>query len=141
MRRFASALLLVAIASLANPAFAREPVVVTKLLSTTTTASGQKIILPQGDARLIVSRFVIQPGATLPVHEHPAQRYAYVLSGNLRVTLSETGQTFDYKPGDFIVEVRDQWHFGTAMGSEPVVLLVIDQTTGGEGNTMLQGQK
>lgn len=136
--RYAAILLLAGLAG--HPAWATEPVEVTRLLSTTVTASGQPIILPQHDARVVVSRFVIQPGVTLPVHEHMAQRYAYVESGRLRVTLSDSDRSIDYAAGDFIVEVRDQWHYGTALGSEPVVLVVIDQTEGGEANTVLRQQ-
>lgn len=123
---------------LALPALAAEPVTVTELLSTQATASGQPILLPQHDMRLIVSRFLIPPGATLPVHKHPWPRYAYVLAGHLRVTLTATSQVFEYQPGDFIVEAQDQWHFGTAIGTEPVTLLVIDQVESGHANTVLQ---
>lgn len=133
---FGLTLILVAV-----PALAAEPVVVTPLLSTQKTASGQPIVLPQHNVQLIVSRFVIQPGATLPVHEHPYQRYAYVLSGHLTVTLADTKQVLQYGPGDFIVEVRDEWHSGTAVGSEPVVLVVIDQVEAGHNNTVLQGTR
>jgi quercetin dioxygenase-like cupin family protein len=127
-----------ALALLAAPVFAAQPVEVTPILSTQTTASGQPIRLPQHDVQLVVSRYVIPPGATLAVHKHPSQRYAYVLSGHLTVTLSDTGQVFDYKPGDFVVEVRDEWHYGTATGTEPVVLLVIDQVEPGQTNTVLR---
>ncbi len=122
----------------AVPSFAGEPVTVAQLLSTQTTPSGQPIVLPQHDVQLVVSRFVIAPGATLPTHLHPWQRYGYLLAGHLRVTLTETGQVFDYKPGDFIVEVSNTWHFGTAVGDEPAVLLVIDQAEAGHSNTVLQ---
>jgi len=122
----------------ATPAFAGEPVTVTQLLSTHTTASGQPIVLPQHDVQLVVSRFVVAPGATLPTHLHPWQRYGYLLAGHLRVTLAETGQVLDYEPGDFIVEVTNTWHSGTAVGDEPAVLLVIDQVEAGHSNTLLQ---
>jgi quercetin dioxygenase-like cupin family protein len=49
-----------------------------------------------------------------------------VLAGNLRVTDTDTKQVFNYKPGDFIVEVIGQWHFAENTGSTPVRLLVID---------------
>ncbi len=117
---------------------AAEPVRATRLLSTRTTASGQPIVLPQRDAELIVTRLVIPPGTTLPTHEHPFQRYAYVVAGHLAVTLADTGQVFDYRAGDFVVEVRNQWHYGTAVGDQPVVLLVIDQVEAGHANTILK---
>ena len=118
------------------PALAAPPVAVTQLLATQTTVSGQPIVLPQHDVELIVTRLVIQPGATLPVHEHPYQRYGYVLSGHLTVTMSDTKREFHYRPGEFIVEARDQWHFGKAVGNEPLVLLVIDQVEAGHDNTI-----
>lgn len=122
----------------AVPAYAAEPVTVTQLLSTQTTPARQPIMLPQRDVQLVVSRFVIAPGAALPTHMHPCQRYGYLLARHLKVTLTETGQAFDYKPGDFIVEVSNVWHSGTVVGNEPAVLLVIDQVEAGHRNTLLQ---
>jgi quercetin dioxygenase-like cupin family protein len=110
---------------------ARKPVTVTPLATASTTASGQPIALPTGPVTVSVSRYVIEPGAKLPVHKHPNQRYAYVQAGNLAVYDVDTGQRFDYKPGDLIVEVLDQWHYGENTGAVPVELLVIDQTPAG----------
>lgn len=105
----------------------RNPITVTPLVSTATTASGQPIVMPSGTTTVLVSRFVIAPGAKLPVHKHPYPRYAYVEAGNLAVYDAETGKRYDYKSGDFIVEVIDQWHYGENIGAVPVQLLVIDQ--------------
>ncbi len=101
-------------------------VVVTPLLTTVTTASGQPIILPRGRARLIVSTYVIAPGARLPVHRHLYPRYAYVLDGQLRVTEVKTHRKFDYKKGDFVAEMIGAEHFGENTGDIPLRLLVID---------------
>ncbi|MDQ6433061.1 cupin domain-containing protein [Mesorhizobium sp. LHD-90] len=124
------------------PALALDPapqsVVVTPLASTNVTAAGQPIVLPAKDARVIVSNFEIAPGATLPVHKHPYQRYAYVLAGALRVTNAETGESTDYKPGDFIVEMVGRWHQGANIGTDTVRLLVIDQVEGDLPNTLLK---
>ena len=112
-------------------------VTVTQLLSTTVTASGQPIVLPHKNAQIVASIFVVAPGAALPVHKHPYPRYAYVLSGNLRVTNKDTGQSDTYKTGDFIVEAVGQWHAGANIGEEPVKLLVIDIVEQGQTNTVL----
>jgi quercetin dioxygenase-like cupin family protein len=117
-----------------------QAVVVNPVLSTTTTASGQPIALPQHDAQVMVSTYDIAPGAKLPVHKHPFPRYAYVLAGTLRVTNQETGTATDYQAGQFIVEVLDTWHFGENIGADPVRLLVIDQVEAGQGNTVLQAK-
>ena len=132
---------LFALMSSTLPSSAAEPATVTQLLSTQTTPSGQPIVLPQHNVQLLVSRFEIAPGAALPTHMHPWQRYGYLIAGHLRVTLTETGQVFDYKPGDFIVEVSNTWHSGTPVGDEPVVLLVIDQVEAGHDNTVLQNAR
>ncbi|MBS7698838.1 cupin domain-containing protein [Chelatococcus sp. YT9] len=113
-------------------------VVVTPLVATTITASGQPITLPKGNAEVIVSTFDIAPGATLPVHKHPFPRYAYVLAGDLRVTNTDTKKSDDYKAGDFIVEMIGEWHQGTNIGTTPVKLLVIDQVDKGAVNTVLR---
>lgn len=101
-----------------------------------TTNSGQPILAPEGPLSLTVSRVTIPAGASLPVHKHPYQRLAYVESGALTVRNLDTGGSVDFKPGDTIVEARDQWHTGTASSAGPVVLLVIDQTPPGKANTV-----
>lgn len=116
------------------------PVVVREVFSGNTTAAGQPIVLPQKNARLVVSTYDIAPGARLPVHKHPAPRYAYVLAGTLTVTDAESGEAKTYSAGDVIVEMVDRWHYGANTGSEPVRLLVIDQTEGTAPNTELRAK-
>jgi quercetin dioxygenase-like cupin family protein len=116
------------------------PVRVRELLDAVVTASGQPITLPQGDVHVVVSTYEVAPGVTLPEHEHHYQRYGYMLSGELRITNTETGKTNDYKPGDFIVESRAQWHKAESIGHAPVKLLVIDQVNAGENNVELRNK-
>jgi quercetin dioxygenase-like cupin family protein len=109
-----------------------------RIFSATTTNSGQPIVLPKSNVEVVVWMYDIPAGSKLPVHKHPSQRYAYVLSGTLQVTDVENGRTFEYKPGDFIVEMVDGWHYGNNNGKEPVRLLVIDQVEKGQANTILK---
>jgi len=144
MRRLASLLTFgcMAVASLGT-AHGQGPsgITVTPLKSANTTASGQPLVLPSNPAMVSVSRYVIAPGAKLPVHKHPHARYAFVQAGNLTVYDADTGQRFDYKPGEFIVEILDGWHYGENAGAEDVVLLVVDQTPDGSpGNTIVRPQ-
>jgi quercetin dioxygenase-like cupin family protein len=127
-----------ALTSFALPALAKQPVTTEPVVSTQETASDQPIVLPQHDVQLIVTRLTIPAGATLPEHEHPYQRYGYVLSGRLKVTMSDTGKSFTYGPGDFIVEMRNQWHSAKPIGDQPVMLLVIDQVAPGHSNVVLR---
>jgi quercetin dioxygenase-like cupin family protein len=109
-------------------------VTITPVWSATTTVSGQPIEVP-ARPEVVVSRYQIPPGITLPLHQHPYPRYAYVLSGTLEVAVSG-GKTFRYQAGDFIVEVVNQWHAGKNAGDTPVQLLVIDQVVPGHSNTI-----
>jgi quercetin dioxygenase-like cupin family protein len=128
-----------ALLMLAVPLSARaEAVKITPLLSTAVTSSGQPIVLPQGNIQLITSIYEIAPGAKLPEHEHNAQRYGYLMSGRLRITNTETGKSDEFKPGDFIVEARGQWHKAESIGTEPIKLLVIDQVEPGDKTTVLR---
>lgn len=102
-------------------------VVVTPVTKTTTTITGQPILLPDGNPEVTVSIYEIPPGANLPQHRHPSARYGYMLSGHLRITNADTGEVSDFKEGDFIVESRGQWHSAVNPDDEPIKLLVIDQ--------------
>jgi quercetin dioxygenase-like cupin family protein len=115
------------------------PAVMTKVLTTTTTSSGQPITLPKSDVEVIVTILEIQPHAQLPRHLHPYPRYGYVLEGALKITNDETGTTEVFKAGDFIVEAIGQWHHAETLGDSPVKLLVIDQVEGRKtGNTVVR---
>jgi len=117
---------------------APKNVVVTPLLSTSVTSSGQPIMLPAKDATVIVSTYEIAAGARLPEHKHPYPRYGYLLAGELRITNTETGHTETYKPGAFIIESIDQWHYAQNVGAGPAKLLVIDQVEHAKDNVVLR---
>lgn len=115
-----------------------QAVDINTLMETTHTITGQPIQLPAAP-KLVVSHYTIQPGASLPLHKHPAQRYAYILSGEIDVTFPDLGKAFHSKAGDFIAEGRGQWHAGKNNGDAPVELLVIDQMPeGATTNTIMK---
>jgi quercetin dioxygenase-like cupin family protein len=109
-----------------------------RIFAATTTNAGQPIKLPQGNVEVVVWMYDIPAGSKLPIHKHPSQRYAYVLQGTLQVTDVAGGRSFEYKPGDFIVEMVDGWHYGANNGRQSVRLLVIDQVEKGQANTILK---
>ncbi|MGO9602253.1 MAG: cupin domain-containing protein [Candidatus Binataceae bacterium] len=113
-------------------------VTATPILSTRTTASGQPIDVPV-HPEVVVSRLEIAPHGAIPMHKHPYPRYAYVLSGNLEITVPG-GTVYRYKTGDFIAEVINQWHIGRNAGDTPVRLLVIDQVVPGHSNTVYRAE-
>lgn len=106
----------------------------TILNRTATTATGQRIALPQGPVEVVISRTEIPAGGALPMHKHPWPRYAYVESGRLRVHWERAGLTREFGAGDAVVEAIDEWHEGASIGTEPVRLIVVDQVPPGETN-------
>ena len=114
------------------------PVVITPVISSSTTAAGQPITLPQKDVEVAVSIYDIAPGAKLAVHQHPYPRYAYVLAGTLQVTDADSGASTTYKAGDFVIEMIGKWHQGANIGADPVKLLVIDQFERGATQTVVR---
>lgn len=128
------------LASTIGIAHAADATTITPVISTTQTATGQPIEVP-ANPQLIVTTVEIPPGAKLPIHKHPFARYGYVLEGTLTGTQIETGDTFTYTQGQFIVEMRDQWHSAVNATNAPVKLLVIDQVPVGTAtNTIPQQQ-
>lgn len=120
------------------PAPAPPQITVKSLASATETASGQPIVFPSGSGRVVVSEYMITPGAALPLHHHPYPRVAYVLQGRLEVTDKDTGQDFVYKAGDVVIEVIGQRHFGHNSGDEAVRLIVFDTVPAdSEGNVVI----
>jgi quercetin dioxygenase-like cupin family protein len=125
---------------LASPLEASEhdAVIVKPVLSTSVTASGQPLSFPKNNAQVRVSTYEIAPGAALPEHKHVYLRYGYVMAGTLVVTNTETGKSDVYHGGDFIIEAIGQWHKAANVGTEPVLLLVIDQAEKDQNNVIMR---
>ena len=108
---------------------------VTPVARTSTTITGQPIIVPE-KPDVIVSIATFPPGARLPEHQHLHPHYVYVLQGVLTVVNTDANKTLEVKAGDFVVEMQDTWHYGINNGAVPVKLLVIDQVPTGAANNM-----
>ena len=121
---------------------AREPapVVVKEIVRTMKNDVGQAITVPSGHLQLVVSTYDIAPGARLPQHKHPFERYAYVIQGDLMVEQVGSSSSRVYHAGEFVVESVNRWHFGQAIGEVPVKLLVIDQLPPGRKATVLRSR-
>ena len=119
-----------------GPTAGADPLSLRTVIDTDKTVLGQPLALPHHEPRVIVTVLEIAPGASLPRHMHPFQRYAFVLDGELTVTF-DGGKQFHYHAGNFIVEAVDTWHFGANPGKVPVRLLVIDQVEDSQSNTIL----
>ncbi|MGH6872594.1 MAG: cupin domain-containing protein [Rhizomicrobium sp.] len=100
--------------------------VTTPVAKTTTTVTGQTIVVPPNpEVRVVTVTF--PPGARLPVHKHLFPHYVYVLKGTLTVVNVETGKSMQMREGSFFAEMIDTWHYGINNTAAPIDLLVIDQ--------------
>jgi quercetin dioxygenase-like cupin family protein len=109
---------------------------VTLLARSATTVTGQSLATPETPFEAVISRSQLPPGGVLPMHKHPWPRYAYVMSGRLRVSYEESGLVREFGPGEAVIEAIDQWHMGEVIGDRPVVLIVFDQVPPGRSNVV-----
>lgn len=123
---------------LALPASAAGPVVSTPIDKTTATWTGQPIALPQGPVQVVSQIIEIPVGGSLAVHKHPYPRFAYVLSGRLKVTNDDAGKTLMFEPGAYVVEAVGQWHHAEVVGDAPVRLVVMDEVPPGASNVVMK---
>ena len=113
--------------------------VVTPIVRTARTISGQPLRLPKEEAEVAAAAVDIPAGGALPIHQHPWSRFVYVERGSLRVYNHDTGASLDFQAGQVLPEVVAQWHEARALGTAPVRLIVIDLVPPGVNNTIMKG--
>ena len=82
--------------------------------------------------QVTILRIGIPVGEKLPMHKHPILNVGYLTKGELTVR-SEKGDELVLHPGDPIVELVDEWHYGESTGTEDaeiVITYVGDQADG-----------
>ncbi len=129
------ALLIGSAASAQTPA---PPPLAGEMFRQSRTVTGQTLELPAGPVEMIISVRDVPTGGMVPMHRHRWQRYAYVESGRIRLTVPEASLVREFGPGEIIVEPRGQWHEGRAVGDAPVRLIVLDQLPPGQNNMELK---
>lgn len=112
--------------------------VVTPIIRSASTISGQPLRLPQGPAEVAAAAVDIPAGGSLPIHQHPWSRFVYVERGNLRVVNHDTGSSMDFEAGQVLPEVVAQWHEARSLGGEAVRLIVLDLVPPGVNNTVMK---
>ena len=95
-----------------------------KVIETTTHWNGQPIKPIHIDhPQVTILRITIPVGEKLPMHKHPILNVGYLTKGELTVR-SEKGDELVLKPGDPIVELVNEWHYGESTGSEDAEIVV-----------------
>lgn len=97
-------------------------VVAKPLLRTARTSAGTPLSFPAAGGEVAGLEVTIPAGTSTGWHLHRHSGFAYVVSGQLRVRLSDS-TSHVYKPGEAFAEVVDQLHEGTALGKDDVRLI------------------
>lgn len=108
----------------AHPADGQGEVKVTQIAKATTQWDGTPLPnYPSKNPEITILSYEIAPGTRLPTHKHPVINAGVILQGSLSV-VSKDGKRLILNPGDSIVELVDQWHYGLNEGPEPVKLIM-----------------
>jgi quercetin dioxygenase-like cupin family protein len=102
---------------------ATEGVKVIPLAKETTSWDGRPIVYPQGEAEMTALLVEIAPGAQTGWHHHVVPNFAYMLQGELELTLDD-GRVRLLRAGDELPEVVNRPHNGRNVGKSPVKLVV-----------------
>ena len=126
----AFALLALSIPTRAGEAYSKS-VSVRSLLKTTTTSEGRPLSFPKDSAEVSGIEVTIPAGGSTGWHSHEHSGFAYVLSGKLQVTTSDSTRRV-FGPGDAFAEVVGTAHEGSALGKEDVKLVAFFLTSKGK---------
>jgi quercetin dioxygenase-like cupin family protein len=104
------------------------------IIDTNTTMAGQPLVLPPSPAQVVATRIFMPANSTIGTHMHFWPRYVYVESGEVRLTLTDSGVTQTFRAGEMIVEPIGKWHSGEVVGD--TILLATEQVPPGRCNTV-----
>ncbi|HMG47576.1 MAG TPA: cupin domain-containing protein [Allosphingosinicella sp.] len=99
------------------------------------TITRQALARPPTPFQLLVTQVTYAPGHVIACHKHSYPRYVYVQAGHLRVTTYNPRVEHHFTAGQIVVEAIDQWHEGRVMGSEPLMLVAVEQVPPGRDNS------
>jgi len=114
---------------------ASEGVKATVILNSDSSWNGAKLAYPEGQAEVTGMIIEVAPGAETGWHLHSVPSFAYLLEGNLEVTL-KSGDTKSLTAGEALSEVVNTLHNGRNVGDVPVKLVVF--YAGAAGSTLTE---
>lgn len=101
-----------------------EGIQVRQIVKATTQWNGKPLpAYPSKNPEITILSYEIAPGVRLPMHKHPVINAGVIMQGRLTVVAKDGGQLI-LIPGDSIVELVNEWHYGINEGTEPVKLIM-----------------
>jgi quercetin dioxygenase-like cupin family protein len=98
------------------------------------TIAGQPLVAPPGPMEVTTTRIAFPAQTAIPMHMHFWPRYVYVESGEVRVTVLDSGDPRTFKAGQLIVEPLQKWH--SVVVAKGTVLIAVEQVPPGGCNTI-----
>jgi quercetin dioxygenase-like cupin family protein len=87
----------------------------------TEAADDVYLALLAGGDEMNVQHFRIEPGASVPVHDHPHEQVGYIVAGELTFVAGEDGEEIVVGPGDSYSLAGGEPHGAENRGDDPVV--------------------
>lgn len=91
-----------------------------------------------GQPEITILKITIQPGVSLPMHEHPYINAGVLMTGELTVVRKDNGKTLHLKAGDSITELVNTWHYGINEGKVPAEIIVFYAGVKGKPVTIIE---
>ncbi|MDR2001166.1 MAG: cupin domain-containing protein [Zoogloeaceae bacterium] len=110
-------------------------VTVQPLAQAQSTWDGKALAYPEGRAEVTAMQVEIALGAETGWHQHSVPSFAYMLQGELEITLKD-GTVNRLKAGDAVFEVVGTTHNGRNVGDVPVKLVVFYAGAAGKALSM-----
>lgn len=109
---------------------------VDKLLVSSTTYTGKPLAYNKSDSPEVTAIVVhIPPGGSTGWHKHPIPVYAYMLDGELTISMTD-GSSYLFRKGEVILEVLNTLHNGVNKGDKEATLMVFYSGTAGQPNVV-----
>ena len=108
--------------SMAGQAFADGHV--KRIISTSETALGNKIVYPAGEAKVTAFEFTVPVGAPVPAHTHSFPILLMIQQGEVTLDYGD-GKSKVYRPGDAFIEDVGVVQTATNTGDVPIKALVV----------------
>ena len=107
------------------PAWGGNKVTSHKVLSGSTTQTGQSIEYPkEGSAQITSIRLEFEPGDEVGWHKHLAPSHIYVIEGTVTVEFSD-GRQQGFEAGKGFIPVLNVWHNARNLGTGPATALLV----------------
>ncbi|WP_299008423.1 cupin domain-containing protein [uncultured Shewanella sp.] len=93
---------------------------------------------PAGQPEITILKITVQPGVSLPMHEHPYINAGILTKGQLTLGRQDNDKKYHLKAGDGFTELVNIWHYGENEGSTPAEVVMFYAGVKGKPVTVVE---